>query len=230
MQELWKSPSANVSNPLFNYLQKLGISSSRNLQANSSSMTPVPSLLTPGLASEDGKAETDGTKTKQKDVSKPKTVRAVAKKIKQSPRKVNLVVALIRGMRVEDALLQLQLTVKRASKAVYQVIHSARANATHNHGLDPDRLIVAEAFTGKGLYTKEVRYHAKGRSGIMKHPECRVTVIVREITAEEEAKIARLRVHNLHKLTKRERALVPHKLIETNPVWERRGKRNNQHA
>lgn len=40
----------------------------------------------------------------------------------QSPKKVNLVAALVRGMRVEDALLQLQVTVKRASKTVYQVI------------------------------------------------------------------------------------------------------------
>jgi hypothetical protein len=54
-------------------------------------------------------------------------------------------------------------------------------------------------------------------------PECRLTVVVREMTAEEEAEIARLRVHNFRKLTKRERRLVPHKLIETTPVWNRKG-------
>lgn len=81
--------------------------------------------------------------------------------------------ALVRGMQVEDALLQLQLTVKRAAKTVYQVIceqlvskekegvlvlssqmflyivqviHSARANAVHNHGLDSDRLLVGKQF------------------------------------------------------------------------------------
>lgn len=43
----------------------------------------------------------------------------------QSPKKVNLVAALVRGMRVEDALLQLQVTVKRASKTVYQVMQSS---------------------------------------------------------------------------------------------------------
>lgn len=42
----------------------------------------------------------------------------------QSPKKVNLVAALVRGMRVEDALLQLQVTVKRAAKTVYQVIQA----------------------------------------------------------------------------------------------------------
>ncbi|CAO2200737.1 unnamed protein product, partial [Urochloa humidicola] len=83
-------------------------------------------------------------------------VQAIKKDIKQSPKKVNLVAKLVRGMRVEDALLQLQVTVKRAAKSLYQVIHSARANAAHNHGLDPDKLIVEEAFVGKGLYLKRL--------------------------------------------------------------------------
>lgn len=130
-----------------------------------------------------------------------------------------------------------------------QVIHSARANATHNHGLDPDRLLVgkwckwsfslpfilafwfcilsfhtAEAFLGKGYYRKRVSYHAKGKCGIRERAECRLTVVVREMTAEEEAEIARLRVSNFRKLTKRERRLVPHKLIETTSIWNRKGK------
>ncbi|KAM3234519.1 hypothetical protein P3L10_014555 [Capsicum annuum] len=132
-----------------------------------------------------------------------------------SPKKVNLVAALVRGMRVEDALLQLQVKVKRAAKTVYQVIHSARANAVHNHGFDPDRLLVAEAFLGKGLFKKRLSYHAKGKCGMMVRPECRLTVVLREITPEEEAEIAKLRVSNFKKLSKRERRLVPHKLIET---------------
>ncbi|WMV18362.1 hypothetical protein MTR67_011747 [Solanum verrucosum] len=141
-----------------------------------------------------------------------------------SPKKVNLVDALVRGMRVEDALLQLQVTVKQASKTVYQVIHSARANAVHNHGFDPDRLLVAEAFLGKGLFKKRLSYHAKGKCGLMVRPECRLTVVLREITPAEEAEIAKLRVSNFKKLTKREKRLVPHKLIETTPIWNRKGK------
>ncbi|PNX69460.1 50S ribosomal protein chloroplastic-like, partial [Trifolium pratense] len=111
-----------------------------------------------------------------------------------------------------------------------QVIHSARANASHNHGLDPERLIVAEAFVGKGDFKKRVSYHGKGRSGIMHKPECRLTVVVREITPEEEAEIARLKVHNFKKRTKRESQLVPHQLIETTPVWGRKNKSNRQNS
>ncbi|KAB1222538.1 50S ribosomal protein L22 [Morella rubra] len=117
--------------------------------------------------------------------------------------------------------------VQAVLKGIKQVIHSARANATHNHGLDPDRLLVAEAFLGKGFYKKRVSYHAKGKCGIKVRPECRLTVVVREMTAEEEAEIARLRVKNFRKLTKRERRLVPHKLIETTPIWNRKGKSNS---
>ncbi|XWS66581.1 hypothetical protein CRYUN_Cryun05aG0211900 [Craigia yunnanensis] len=154
----------------------IGISTSRKLLAGSSEETP-----------------------EKKVVPNRSKVQAALKNIKQSPKKVNLVAALVRGMRVEDALLQLQVTVKSAAKTVYQVIHSARANATHNHGLDPDRLLV-------------------------ERPECRLTVVVREMTPKEEAELARLRVSKFRKLTKRERRLVPHKLIETTPRWNRKGK------
>lgn len=222
LQSLRTSPSLNNSRTLYHYLQQLEFSSSRRLLTDASDAAPIPSPLTPVLAIESGKTE-DQTK-----VSKPSKVQAVLKDIKQSPKKVNLVAALVRGMRVEDALLQLQVTVKRAAKTVYQVIHSARANATHNHGLDSDRLLVAEAFVGKGYFKKRVSYHARGKCGIKVRAECRLTVVVREITAEEEAKIAKLKVSNFLKLTKKESRLVPHKLIETTPIWNRKGKANSR--
>lgn len=92
------------------------------------------------------------------------------------------------------------------------------------------RFLTDEAFVGKGFFKKRMAYHAKHRSGIIHRPECRLTVVVREITPEEEAKIARLRVHNYRKLTKREKRLVPHQLIETNPVWGRKSKSSDQNS
>ncbi|KAK9286248.1 hypothetical protein L1049_014635 [Liquidambar formosana] len=111
--------------------------------------------------------------------------------------------------------------------SAFVVIHSAWANATHNHGLDPDRLLVAEAFLGKGFFSKRLSYHARGKFGGKERPKCRLTVVLRELTPEEEAKIARLRVSNFRKLTKQERQLIPHKLIETTPIWGRRSKANS---
>nr|XP_010317800.1 uncharacterized protein LOC101244556 [Solanum lycopersicum]XP_025885623.1 uncharacterized protein LOC101244556 [Solanum lycopersicum] len=153
-------------------------------------------------------------------------------------------------MCVEDALLQLQVTVKRASKTIYQVIHLAWANAVHSDGFDSDRLLVrkmtnkkfayfhlistlleyfflimfcaAEAFLRKGLFKKRLSNHAKGKYGLMVRPECRMIVVLREITSVEEAEIAKLRVSNFKKLTKRKNCLVPHKLIKTTPIWNPR--------
>ncbi|KAJ4897422.1 Ribosomal protein L22p/L17e family protein [Raphanus sativus] len=213
-----------TSTPLHHYLQQVGISTSRKLKAGEE---PVSSPLSSPALLGTRKEEED----EQKIIPKRKKVQAVLKAIKQSPKKVNLVAALVRGMRVEDALMQLQVTVKRASHTVYRVIHAARANASHNHGLDPDRLIIAEAFVGKGLFKKRISIHGKGKSGVMIRPECRLTVVVRETTPEEEAEIAKLKVHNCKKkLSKRERRLAPFKLIETTPIWNRRGTKANHRS
>lgn len=77
---------------------------------------------------------------------------------------------------------------------------------------------------GKGFFRKRLSYHAKGKCGIEVRPECRLTVVLRETTPEEEAEIAKLKVSNFRKLTKRENRLVPHKLIETTSIWNRKGK------
>ena len=61
-------------------------------------------------------------------------------------------------------------------------------------------------------------------------PECRLTVVVRELTAEEEAEVARLRVSNFKKLTRREQRLIPHKLIESTPVWGRKNSPRSQES
>eukprot|EP00250_Pteridium_aquilinum_P028888 c3802_g1_i1 orf=236-1057(-) len=182
---------------------------------------PVPSPLTMVPAPSDPSKKTPA----QVDSKRP--VQAVLKKIKESPKKVNLVAALVRGMRVEDALLQLSVLQKRAASTVKRVVANARANATHNHGLNGDRLFVAEAFVGKGRYLKRLSYHAKGRSGIMHHPSCRLTVVVKEMSDEQEAEIARYRTMTFRERSKVSTRLIPHKLIETTPQWHRTPKQSS---
>ncbi|PNT61813.1 hypothetical protein BRADI_5g21120v3 [Brachypodium distachyon] len=128
------STSRGIPANFHQLIRNAGISTTRNLLAADDAMVPVSSPLTPPL----GDA---GEPDKKGAVVKRLKVQAIKKDIKQSPKKVNLVAKLVRGMRVEDALLQLQVTVKRAAKTLYQVIHSARANAAHNHGLDAEKLI-----------------------------------------------------------------------------------------
>jgi len=118
--------------------------------------------------------------------------RAVAKNLRVSPQKLNLVAQLIRGKKVDKALAELEFSRKRIAGDVRKCLMSAVANAENNHSLDVNDLIVAEAWVGKNLMMK--RFHARGRgrgSRILK-PFSQITVVVREVqpaaaAAEETA-------------------------------------------
>ncbi|CAB4316721.1 unnamed protein product [Prunus armeniaca] len=218
-QRLWRPSPQTIARPLYHCVQHLGISSSRNLLADSFIESPLQSTVAPVSAS-DGESNEEHN---QKPLSKSAQVQFVLKGIKMSPNKVNLVAKLVRGMRVEDALLQLQVTDKQAVKTVYQALHSARADATYNHGLDPERLLVAGAFVGKGFlgfHKNRLYYHGKSNNGTKVRPNnYQLMVTLREITPEEEGEIARQRANNFLylskrlRLTKKENKFVPHQLI-----------------
>jgi large subunit ribosomal protein L22 len=111
---------------------------------------------------------------------------AVGTQIRGSAQKLNLVAALIRGRKVEDALNVLAFSKRAMAVDVRKVLASAIANAENNHNLDVDSLVVAEASVGKAFTLK--RFHARGRgksTRILK-PYSRVRIVVRE-AAEAEA-------------------------------------------
>lgn len=114
--------------------------------------------------------------------------RAMAKYLRTSPRKLNLVAAMIRGKDAGKALNDLQFSTRRIAQDVYKVLQSAVANAENNHGLDVDRLYVAEAHVGKSIMMKRFRARARGRAGRIEKPFSRLTVVVRERGTEVQAK------------------------------------------
>jgi large subunit ribosomal protein L22 len=122
-------------------------------------------------------------------MSKPKFERrlkdneaqAVARSLRVSPQKLNLVAQLIRGKKVEKALADLTFSHKRIAKDVKKTLQSAIANAENNHGLDIDQLIVAEAYVGKNLVMKRFHPRARGRMGRVEKPFSQLTVVVREV-------------------------------------------------
>lgn len=106
---------------------------------------------------------------------------AVNTNIRGSAQKLNLVAALIRGRRVEDALNILSFSTKAMAVDARKVLASAIANAENNHNLDVDALVVAEASVGKSITMK--RFHARGRgksTRILK-PFSRLRIVVREV-------------------------------------------------
>ncbi len=89
---------------------------------------------------------------------------AMARLLRTSPRKLNLVAQLIRGLKADQALNQLTFNRRRISSEVKKVLMAAIANAENNHDLDVDRLVVAEASVGKSLVMKRFRA-ARARPG-----------------------------------------------------------------
>jgi large subunit ribosomal protein L22 len=122
-------------------------------------------------------------------MSKPKFERrlkdneaqAVARSLRVSPQKLNLVAQLIRGKKVDKALAELTFSHKRIAKDVKKTLQSAIANAENNHSLDVDQLVVAEAYVGKNLVMKRFHTRARGRMGKILKPFSQLTVVVREV-------------------------------------------------
>jgi large subunit ribosomal protein L22 len=105
---------------------------------------------------------------------------AIAKNLRVSPRKLNLVAQSIRGLRAEKAVAELEFSNKRIAQAVQKCLKSAIANAENNHGLDIDALVVAQAFVGKGLVMKRMNTRARGRGARIEKPFSQITIVVRE--------------------------------------------------
>lgn len=106
---------------------------------------------------------------------------AVARLIRISPQKLNLVAQLIRGKKVSTALADLTFSRKRIAGTVKKALESAVANAENNHDLDVDSLIVAEAYVGKALVMKRFSPRARGRVGAIEKFFSNITIVVREV-------------------------------------------------
>ena len=109
---------------------------------------------------------------------------AVGTTIRGSAQKLNLVAAMIRGKKAEEALNILQFSPKAMAVDVRKVLASAIANAENNHNLDVDALFVAEASVGKSISMKRWTPRARGRSSRIVKPFSRVRIVVREASQE----------------------------------------------
>ena len=124
-------------------------------------------------------------KEKAKKVEEPKkpavtSARAIAYDVRVTPRKARLVIDLIRGLGVNEALGLLSNVNKAASPIVAKVIKSAASNAINNFGMNEENLYIAEAYANDGLKMKRFLPRAKGSaSGLVKRTS-HITVVVKE--------------------------------------------------
>jgi large subunit ribosomal protein L22 len=113
--------------------------------------------------------------------------KAIARMLRVSPQKLNLLAALIRGKKVATALADLEFSRKRIAKEVRKCLESAIANAENNHDLDVDDLVVSEAHVGKALVIKRFTPRGRGRVGRILKPFSHLTIIVRQVEAQAGA-------------------------------------------
>jgi large subunit ribosomal protein L22 len=111
----------------------------------------------------------------------PSEAVAKVRSIRTSARKLNLVAASIRGLKVQRALNELEFSPKRIAQDVRKALYSAVSNAENNHNLDIDSLVVAEAFVGKNLVMKRFAARARGRASRIEKPFSELTIVVREM-------------------------------------------------
>jgi large subunit ribosomal protein L22 len=115
---------------------------------------------------------------------------AVAKSLRISPQKLNLVAGLIRGKKVDQALAELEFSEKRIAGDVRKCVMSAVANAENNHSLDVNDLVVAEAYVGKNLVMKRFHARGRGRGAPIIKPFSQLTVVVRQVEEDKTEKKA----------------------------------------
>lgn len=106
--------------------------------------------------------------------------KAVARYVRIAPRKVRLVVDLIRGKKVGEAISILKHTPNHSSEVIEKVLKSAIANADHNFNMDIDNLVVSQIFVDQGPTLKRFRPRAQGRATRIHKRTSHITVVVSE--------------------------------------------------
>ena len=109
------------------------------------------------------------------------SVKAIAKYIRMSPDKIRRVLNQLRGLSYQEALMILEFLPYNASAPIWQVIHSAAANANHNYGINKKKLIITQIFANEGPKLKRIRPRAQGRAYKILKPTCHITVVLNQI-------------------------------------------------
>jgi len=114
-------------------------------------------------------------------------MKAFLKQVRISPKKVNVVAALIRGKKVSDALTQLKFTPKRSAPVVAKLIASAAANAENNFKQDKEKLIISKIIVNEGMTLKRGRPISRGRWHPIKKRTAKILVELSPIVENEKS-------------------------------------------
>ncbi len=113
-----------------------------------------------------------------------KEARAIARNQRVSSRKAKLVVDLIRGKTLGEALSILALTPNKAARITDKLVRSAMANAENNHGMDPEKLYIDQIYADQGPTMKRYQAGPQGRAFPIRKRTSHITVILKELEEE----------------------------------------------
>lgn len=116
--------------------------------------------------------------------------RAITKHAKTSPQKARVVIDLIRGKGIAEALFQLKQTGTKSGRMLAKTLKSAVANAVHNKGANADELYICEAFVDKGTFHKRAWTRSRGMRAPIERKTSHLTIAVdvKNKVASEEKK------------------------------------------
>nr|YP_009717896.1 ribosomal protein L22 [Hesperomeles cuneata]YP_009717981.1 ribosomal protein L22 [Hesperomeles goudotiana]YP_009718151.1 ribosomal protein L22 [Hesperomeles pernettyoides]QFR52606.1 ribosomal protein L22 [Hesperomeles glabrata]QFR52691.1 ribosomal protein L22 [Hesperomeles obovata]QGM83741.1 ribosomal protein L22 [Hesperomeles cuneata]QGM83826.1 ribosomal protein L22 [Hesperomeles goudotiana]QGM83996.1 ribosomal protein L22 [Hesperomeles pernettyoides] len=133
----------------------------------------------------------------KRKVKKYTEVYTLGQHICMSAHKARRVIDQIRGRSYEETLMILELMPYRACYAILKLVYSAAANANHNKGLNETSLIISKAEVNEGTTVKKLRPRARGRGYPIKRSTCHITIVLKDISLDEEEEIDKRKFYKL---------------------------------
>ncbi len=106
--------------------------------------------------------------------------KAIVRHVRIAPRKAQLVVDLVRGKNIDEALAILKYTPKAAAPIIEKLVKSAVANAENNYNMDADRLYISDIYANQGPTMKRFRPRAMGRATTIRKRTSHIGVVLKE--------------------------------------------------
>nr|QYH41556.1 ribosomal protein L22 [Pourthiaea arguta] len=133
----------------------------------------------------------------KRKVKKYTEVYTLGQHICMSAHKARRVIDQIRGRSYDETLMILELMPYRACYAILKLVYSAAANANHNKGLNKTSLIISKAEVNEGTTVKKLKPRARGRGYPIKRSTCHITIVLKDISLDEEEEIDKRKFYKL---------------------------------
>nr|YP_010507592.1 ribosomal protein L22 [Pyrus fauriei]YP_011018590.1 ribosomal protein L22 [Pyrus phaeocarpa]UDB59357.1 ribosomal protein L22 [Pyrus pyrifolia]UDB59523.1 ribosomal protein L22 [Pyrus x bretschneideri]UVF63429.1 ribosomal protein L22 [Crataegus scabrifolia]UXG54891.1 ribosomal protein L22 [Malus domestica]UXG55221.1 ribosomal protein L22 [Pyrus ussuriensis]UXG55385.1 ribosomal protein L22 [Pyrus calleryana]UYF14618.1 ribosomal protein L22 [Sorbus koehneana]WQH59786.1 ribosomal protein L22 len=137
-----------------------------------------------------------------------------------SAHKARRVIDQIRGRSYEETLMILELMPYRACYAILKLVYSAAANANHNKGLNETSLIISKAEVNEGTTVKKLKPRARGRGYPIKRSTCHITIVLKDISLDEEEEIDK-RKNRMNK-KKIQTDVTFHDIYSSGGLWDKK--------